>query len=682
MLIGDSATRACTRSRLRYYPRSKRKQSDQVRARFHRYSHPPLRQEALPLDRSAKATERRQLSAALWAVRTAWPESPRAMLGVLACTLVRGLVPAGFALAIRGLINAATVAAAAPAAGAGPGPSPDHELGFGSLLLWIIIALAVTLLDAAATLLQQFFSERLRGDLNLALNSSVLRHAVSLDLPYFENGANRGILEHIQRDPGSRLHQFLMEGQKSALAAFQSLSLVLILVWLEPLILPATALLALPFLLFQWRLARTRFLAERARTKKRRWTRWYLLRLTSPETIGEVKLLGIGELLAERFAAAMREFRDQDRRLQFRQLQGGGLFAGLTSVLFFGLFARIAYRVLEGALTVGDLAIFGGAVVRLRGALDSGIRAAAIAYEQGLFMAVLRDFLLAAPVVADQDRAPTAATATICKDPHSSPTGGAALTVEGLCFSYPGSERPVLREVSFDLAAGETIAIVGENGSGKSTLAKLLVRLYDPDRGSIQLDGRPLTHYPLIELHAQVSLLAQAYGRYEASMAENIAYGDWERLRDDRAEIERLAELTGVADIARQLPDGLDTALGREFSDQDLSGGQWQRLAITRALARPGRLLILDEPTSNIDARAEHALFAAVAEAARGRTTIIISHRFSTLRIASRILVMHQGRIVEQGTHAALLAANGRYAALYRLHEHYRIADPAMAGGA
>jgi ATP-binding cassette subfamily B protein len=156
-------------------------------------------------------------------------------------------------------------------------------------------------------------------------------------------------------------------------------------------------------------------------------------------------------------------------------------------------------------------------------------------------------------------------------------------------------------------------------------------------------------------------------------MFENIAYGDWERLRNDRAAVARLAELTGVARIAARLPQGLDTMLGREFSAHDLSGGQWQRVAITRALAHPARLLILDEPTSNIDARAEHDLFAAVAEVARDRTTIIISHRFSTLRIADRILVMDQGRIVEEGDHEALLAAGGYYAVLYRLHERFRI---------
>ncbi|WP_295887786.1 ABC transporter ATP-binding protein [uncultured Thiohalocapsa sp.] len=631
-----------------------------------------------------------RLSAGLWALGVAWPASRAGLLGVIVCTLVRGLVPAGFALAIRGLINAATAAAGRP------------DADFAPLLTWLLAALAVTLLDAAATLLQQFFAERLRGDLSLSLNSRVLRHASALDLPYFEHAGHREIIEHIQRDPGSKLHQFLMESQKAALSGFQVLSLLLLLVWLEPLILPVAALLAVPFLLFQWRLARTRFQVEQQRTVKRRWTRWFLQRLTAPETIGEVKLLGIGGLLTARFAATLR---DQDRRLQLRQFAGSGLFVLLATLAFFGLFARIAHQVLAGALTVGDLAIFGGAVVRLRTALDSGIRAAAAAYEQGLFMDMLREFLRARPLVRDRDAAVRVgggrrggemggdldrgfdfdADFDIDSNTDSETQGdgeapiGSEIVVAGVGFGYPGGGGRVLHDISFEVAAGETVAIVGENGSGKSTLAKLLVRLYDPDAGVIRLDGRPLADWPLRALHRDVSLMGQGYGRYEASMAENIAYGDWGRLRDDRAAVERLAELTGVAHIANALPAGLDTPLGREFGAHDLSGGQWQRLAITRALARPARLLILDEPTSNIDARAEHDLFAAIAEAARGRTTILISHRFSTLRMADRILVLHHGRLVEQGTHAGLLAAGGHYATLYRLHEHYRLSTAQVA---
>jgi len=603
----------------------------------------------VPNDRPG-GPERERLSAVLWSFRQTWHASPSSFAGILACTIARGAVPAGFAIAIRGLINAATAVI------------ENTRDGFDLLLPWLMLAFFVTLADGLATQLQQFFSERLKGNLTLDLNARVLRHAANLDLPYLENAANRDVLEQVQSDPGLKLHQFFSETQAALLAGFQIVSLVLILIWLEPLILLAVILLALPFIRFQWRLAQTRFETERNRTKKRRWTRYFLRQLTSPQTAGEIRHLGIGGLLAGRFHDTMQEFLAQDRRLQARQLVGGTLFALLTTTAFYAIFARVTYQVHEGTLTVGDLAIFGVAMTRLRTALDSGIRALARGYEQTLSITVLRDFLASQPVILELEGAQA---------------GGfrGAIDISDLWFTYPGTDRPAVRDLSLHIAPGETVAIVGENGSGKSTLAKLLVRLYDPDRGTILLDGKPIDGYPLAWLRRNISFLGQNFGRHEASIAENIAYGDWERLSGDREAVERLARSTGLDEIAATLPDGIDTHVGREFAEHDLSGGQWQRLAIARSLALPAKLRIFDEPTSSIDARAEHTLFNAIDEASRDQTTVIISHRFSTLRMADRILVMHEGSVVEQGTHDDLMASDGRYATLYRLHESFRIRE-------
>jgi ATP-binding cassette, subfamily B, bacterial len=284
------------------------------------------------------------------------------------------------------------------------------------------------------------------------------------------------------------------------------------------------------------------------------------------------------------------------------------------------------------------------------------------AYEQTLYVADLRSFLQSSPMVQDHGARVPALV-------HG------ALAVEQVCFTYPGSDDITLHDVSFELAPGERVAIVGENGSGKSTMAKLLARLYDVDAGTIRLDGQLLADYPLAYLHTRIALLGQSFGRYEASLADNIAYGDWPRLTTDRAALEQLATTTGVDHIAAGLPRGLDTQLGREFAEHDLSSGQWQLVAIARTLARGASVLILDEPTSSIDARAEHALYQAIDQIAAGITTIIISHRFSTISMADRILVMDRGRIVEQGTHKQLMSAGGHYASLYALHEHYRMQE-------
>lgn len=614
-------------------------------------------------DAASGAKER--LGAALWSLQLIWAAGRGYVLLILACTLLQGLVPAGFALALRGLIDGA----AAMLGGT--------EGAFAILLPWLFLAFAISLIDSLTALVEQFASERLRLDLTLQANDRVLRHAARLDLPYFEHPDSREAIEQVQRDPGRKLHQFFGEIQRTALAGIQVAGLMAVLVWLEPYILLAVPLLAVPFFITQWRFALGRFRIEQSRALKRRMTRYFLRKLTVPESAGEIQLLGIGSLLAGRFTAVMRELRDQDAVLQRDQLFATGLFAVFSTVLFYLLFAHVAYQVAIGNHTVGDLAVFGGAVARLRTALTSGIRAAALAHEQNLYNRVLRDFLMSQPRVRDAGASAGASAPERQSDLAEPAALRGAIEVRDLEFAYPGSDTPVLRRLSLSIAPGETVAIVGENGSGKSTLSKLLTRLYDPDRGAILIDGRPITDYPICTLRRNIALMVQNFGRYEASAAENIAYGDWERLSRDRDALVTLAEATGTRAMVAHLPAGIDTPLGRELGEHDLSGGQWQRIALARTLARRSPILILDEPTSNIDAKAEHELFSSLAAAAERRTTIIISHRFSTLRLADRILVMHAGRIAEEGTHASLLAANGQYARLYRMHEHYRIRQSA-----
>lgn len=595
---------------------------------------------------------RGRLSATIWGLQLVWRHHAGLVLGLSGCMLVLGFAPAGFAIAIRGIINAVTASASAT--------SP----GFNAVLPWLLLAFGITIADSIARLASQLFSDRLKSNLALLVNSMVMQQATQLDMPYIENAINREVLQRVRQDPGANLHQLITHTYKTLLSAFQVASLAAVLAWLEPAVILFALVVALPFLLFQWRLSRRRYLTEYNRAGKRRWSSYYLSRLTSPSHAGEVKLLGIGDLLTRRFISAMRDFRDQDQKLQLRQFGGGATFVIITTIAFYVLFGRVILRTVEGELSIGDLAIFGGAVVRLRTALETGINHAARAYEQTLYVADLRSFFLSQPRLEDTGKVEPQVIA-------------GAIELRDVCFSYPDTDKIALQNVTVNIAPGETIAVVGENGSGKSTLAKLLARLYDPDHGSITLDGTDLREYPMAFLHRQVTLMGQNFGRYEASLAENIAYGDWERLAQDRDAIVKLAAATGIDHIAADLPAGLDTQLGREFAEHDLSGGQWQLLAIARTLARDAAVLILDEPTSHIDARAEHAFYAAIEKVAGNATRIIISHRFSTIRMADRILVMAGGRIVEQGTHQSLMAARGHYAQLFALHEHYRVQEPA-----
>ena len=243
------------------------------------------------------------------------------------------------------------------------------------------------------------------------------------------------------------------------------------------------------------------------------------------------------------------------------------------------------------------------------------------------------------------------------------------IRLEGVTFSYPRSSKRVIDELSMTIRPGETVAIVGQNGAGKTTLAKLITCLYQATGGEVLIDGIPIHDYDTKALHQRMAFVFQRPTRYEATALDNIAFGDWRRLLDCPEEVHRIARSARVDEMIRGLPQGYDTLLGRMFGDEDLSGGQWQKLAIARSLACDPSIVILDEPAANLDVNAEYDLYQGVQELIRDRTTILISHRFSTVRMADRIFVLDEGRIVEEGNHDELLGREGTYAAMCKVHE-------------
>jgi len=264
------------------------------------------------------------------------------------------------------------------------------------------------------------------------------------------------------------------------------------------------------------------------------------------------------------------------------------------------------------------------------------------------------------------------ALAPACPTPLDTPTAAAArLDIEHIGFTYPGQDRPTLAGVSFSAAPGEIVAVMGANGAGKSTLVKLLAGLYTPTEGAIRLNGVDTrTIEPGVYLR-HLSILFQIYNLYEGSVHDNIAFGDHARLLDDRTALRDHAERVGVGAMIAGLPNGYDTQVGLSFHHYTLSGGQWQRLALARVLAKQAPILILDEPTASMDAESEYALFEYLRATAAARTTLLISHRFSTLSLADRVVVLEEGRIVEQGSHTDLIAGDGIYARAYRLYERH-----------
>jgi ABC-type multidrug transport system fused ATPase/permease subunit len=452
------------------------------------------------------------------------------------------------------------------------------------------------------------------------------------------------------------MQTFVNEGLSAARSLLVAAGLLGVLALIEPFVLLIVPPLALPYLIFRWRLAKVRYAEEHHRAAKRRWTSYYIQKLTTADSVAELKILDLGPHLIGRFRELLREFRDRDRILHRRNLGGSSAAALLTTGALYGLFVRVAVRTVEGVVSLGDLAVFGGAAGRLRGALNQAIHSLSIGLERVLYVSNLREFLSIAP------------SATVGRG-LTPPMDRGEIEIRDLTFAYPGSVEPILKGLSLTIAAGETLALVGENGAGKSTLVKLLVRLYDPAEGQIFVDGVDIRDIELAHLQRHVGLVLQTSGRYETTAAENIAYGDWRRLLEDREEIERLARSVGMHDMIDALGKGYDTHLGRRFGNVTLSGGEWQRIAVARAFAREASFLVLDEPTSNLDPRTEYALFTKFKELSKGRTTLLISHRFTTIGMADRIAVLAGGRIVESGTHDELLIERGAYSALYQLYE-------------
>ena len=571
-----------------------------------------------------------------WALRLTWATNRRMLGGVFVSALLGGLVPAALALVAKGLIDAVMLEINSTL--------PRIE----PILPWIAAGLILTLVEGAIRLSRPFLLRRLEDDLNIEINTRILNHTAELDVAYFEDPGSQDVLQRAKQNTAPHFTRFLANTFDSATSFIQVISLGAVLVVIEPLIVVVVLPLALPYLRFKWKHARRLYATQYARAKKRRWTAYYVSLLTTRRSVPEIRILRLAPLLVAKFRSLMKEFRDEDRNVHFRGLKGGLIFATLSGILFYLLLVRVIVRALEGAATLGDLAIFAGATLRLRNGLDRGIVALSGALEGTLFISNLKTFLDEKPHIhAARGKLPASCRGEV--------------SLENVHFTYPGSATPAVEEISFKIEAGETLVLVGENGSGKTTLAKLIARLYDPTLGRVMLDGHDLRDLDIEYLHSQIAFVFENFGRYEATAGNNIAYGDWQRMLSDAARIEETARLTGIHDLITALPDGYDTLLGRKFGHHDLSAGQWQKMAAARAFARSASLLILDEPTSNLDARSEYKLFEWFRELAHARTTLLISHRFSTVRLADRIMVMKSGRIIEKGTHQELMSQAGHY---------------------
>ena len=597
-----------------------------------------------PRRTSIAGTVGRAVELIRWTIAVMFGIAPGLTVGMIVVSVIEGLTPLVLFLAIRGVIDAQVTSR-------GDGAS-SSRLGW-----WLGILLAAATVEAFVTTASRLLRNLLLSRANRDLTAAVLEQAARLPVGAFEERRSLDTLDRLRGQVAVRLVELICRIAQVLTAGIQIITIVAALVRIEPLIAIVAPPCFVPYLWYQLSLGRSVFNDQHRQTGSRRWISYYVDLLTSARNAAEVRLLGIAPHLVDRFRAAMDLNVRRDDRRQVQLFLGAFTFASVSLVVFVVILARVAFRSSGDPHAAGNIAFFAAASLRLRNSLEKIALAISAAVEQAGHVTALRAFLALTPEKHHAGR-------TQLPVPFRP-----EVRCDRVCFRYPGTNVDILHDLSLEIAAGETVAIVGENGSGKSTLVKLLAGFYSPTAGRILLSGCDLQELASDDIRRHIAFVFQDTGRYAASIADNIAYGDWTRLRDDRKAVTQYAERVGLASNIERMPDGYDTVLGRQFGAYEPSGGVWQRIAIARAFAREAPLLILDEPTANVDARAEYELFSEFVELSAGRTTILISHRFSTVSMASRILVMGGGRIIEQGSHAELLEANGRYAKLYDYHQ-------------
>jgi ATP-binding cassette subfamily B protein len=586
-------------------------------------------------------------------LRMVWETEPRYVVGILLLRIVRAIVP--LAVLWVGKLIVDEVVQAVTVVGAG-GPIPWVRLA-ELLALELGIALVGEGLSRVSALL-----ESLLGDL-FANRTSVelMRHSATLDLEQFENAEIYDRLERARRQTVNRIGLFtllLATVQDLITLVTLSVALAVYVPWLLLLLLVAV----LPSLLGETHFASLGYSLLYSWTPERRQLDYLRYIAASDVSAKELKLFGLSDFLVGRYDRLSQEFYQANKALSVRRSLVSSLLAAVGTLGYYAAYAVIIYltvvghRSPAGVFTIGVLTFLAGSFRQSRDLIQRVLLSLSQIFEQSLYLDDLFSFLALEPRIR-----PSAGARQV---PTPIRQG---FTFEDVGFRYPGADHWAVRGLDFTLSPGERLALVGENGAGKTTLVKLLARLYDPSEGRILLDGVDLREYDLDSLRRNVGVIFQDFVRYDFLLRENIAVGNIGRLEDE-PRIEGAAARSLADTVAARLPGRYGQMLGRRFEGGvDLSGGEWQKVALARAYMREAQLLILDEPTAALDARAEYQVFLRFSELTQGRMAVLISHRFSTVRMADRILVLRGGELVEQGTHEELLALGGLYSELFQL---------------